>query len=86
MQLQRSQQSTPPDRRSVTFQRCPCLYCLQAILQVALQVHADTILGSDELAACAERLSARLAATWQRLGGLLQSCSCMVGLLGNTQA
>lgn len=83
MQLKRKRTPCP-----IVSHPCQCIPSTlpQAILQVALQVHADTILGSDELGAAAERLQARLATTWLRLDGLLQSCRCMVGLLGNMQA
>lgn len=59
---------------------------LQALLRVALQVHADTIAEREELREAAARMQRRLAATWRRLDGLLQGCRCMVGLLGNLQA
>lgn len=58
----------------------------QALLRVALQVHGDTVMQHEELREAAQRTQQRLAATWRRLDGLLQSCRCMVGLLGNIQA
>lgn len=58
---------------------------MQALLRVTLQVHGETLAASPELQEAAQRTQQRLAATWQRLDGLLQSCRCMVGLLGNLQ-
>jgi hypothetical protein len=40
----------------------------------------------DELREHAQRMQQRLGVTWRRLDNLLQSCRCMVGLLGNIQA
>jgi hypothetical protein len=59
---------------------------LQAVLRVALRVHGDTIVQHDKLRQVAERMQQQLVATWRRLDGLLQSCRCIVGFLGNTQA
>ena len=59
---------------------------LQALLKVSLQVHGDTIAEHEELAERAQRAQQRLAATWRRLDGLMQSVRCMVGFLGNLRA
>lgn len=59
---------------------------VQALLRVVLQVHGDVIAEHAELAECAQRTQQRLAATWRRLDGLMQSVRCMVGFLGNLQA
>lgn len=53
---------------------------------MTLQVHGETITEHAELAERAQRMQRRLAATWRRLDGLLQSTRCIVGLLGNLQA
>jgi hypothetical protein len=53
---------------------------------VSLQVHGDTIAEHEELAERAQRAQQRLAATWRRLDGLMQSVRCMVGFLGNLRA
>lgn len=58
----------------------------QALLKVTLDVHGDVIAAHPELAERAQRTQQRLAATWRRLDGLLQSVRCMVGFLGNLQA
>jgi hypothetical protein len=49
-------------------------------------VHAETIAEQPELAAAAARTQDRLAATWRRLDGLMQSVRCIIGFLGNRQA
>lgn len=59
---------------------------VQALLRVTLQVHGETIVEHAELRERAQRAQQRLAATWRRLDGLLQSTRCMVGFLGNLQA
>lgn len=59
---------------------------LQALLKVTLDVHGDVIAAHAELAERAQRTQQRLAASWRRLDGLLQSVRCMVGFLGNLQA
>lgn len=53
---------------------------------MTLDVHGDVIAAHPELAERAQRTQQRLAATWRRLDGLLQSVRCMVGFLGNLQA
>ena len=58
----------------------------QALLRVVLAVHGETIAEHAELRESAARTQQRLAATWRRLDGLLQSTRCIVGLLGNLQA
>lgn len=53
---------------------------------MVLQVHGDSIMQAPTLRQRAERIHARLGASWRRVDGLLQGVRCMLGLLGNMQA
>lgn len=64
----------------------PSCLPLQALLRVTLQVHGSTIMEQEGLRERAERIHARLGASWRRVDGLLQGVRCMLGLLGGIQA
>jgi hypothetical protein len=58
---------------------------MQAVLAVALKVHADIIMARPDLRIKAADVERRLSATWRRLDDLLQGVRCMVDFFGNLQ-
>lgn len=58
---------------------------VQALLRAVLLVHGDAIMKRPAVKEAAERLYARLEATWTRVSDTLHHVRCMVGLLGSLQ-
>jgi U3 small nucleolar RNA-associated protein 21 len=72
-------QLQPSDGVVANFEFC------QGLIQLALQVHGDSIMQHAELLAPARQLQAALKPAWQRVDGLMQGVRCMLSYFGNLQ-
>lgn len=54
----------------------------QALLQVVLRVHADTIAQHDTLRQVAGELQGDIGSSWGKLEGMLQQVRCMATMFG----